>query len=56
MDLLGFIGVADRNEDNSSERQGQSVSPRSVHFFDGVDQKKPRPVLSVANAAVNQLC
>src|SRR4029078_4239400 len=33
MDLLGFTGVADLNEDNSSERQGQSVSPRSVHFF-----------------------
>ena len=38
MDLLGFTGVADRIEDNSSERQGQSVSPRGVHFFhDGVD-------------------
>ena len=33
MDLLGFTGVADRIEDNSSERQGQSVSPRSVHCF-----------------------
>ena len=41
MELLGFIGVADRIKDNSSERQGQSVSPGSVHFFhDCVDQKR----------------